>query len=50
MQARALAAAAAGATPLPDGTVEADEAYQNAGEKIPSGHELEREFGSSGAS
>jgi transposase-like protein len=33
MQARALAAAEAGATPLPDGTVEADEAYQNAGEK-----------------
>ena len=34
MQARALAAAEAGATPLPDGTVEADEAYQNAGEKM----------------
>ena len=33
MQARALAAAEAGSTPLPDGTVEADEAYQNAGEK-----------------
>jgi transposase-like protein len=33
MQARALAAAEAGATPLPDGTVEADEAYQNSGEK-----------------
>jgi transposase-like protein len=33
MQARALAAAEAGATPLPDGTVEADEMYQNAGEK-----------------
>jgi transposase-like protein len=33
MQARALAAAEAGATPLPDGTVEADEMDQNAGEK-----------------
>jgi len=33
LQARALAAAAAGATPLPDGTVEADEMYHNAGEK-----------------
>jgi hypothetical protein len=33
MQARALGAAEAGATPLPDGTVEADEMYQNAGEK-----------------
>jgi transposase-like protein len=33
MQARALAATEAGATPLPDGTVEADEMYQNAGEK-----------------
>src|SRR5262249_26090553 len=33
MQARALAAAEAGATPLPDGAIEADEAYQNAGEK-----------------
>ena len=33
MQARALEAAEAGATPLPDGTVEADEMDQNAGEK-----------------
>jgi hypothetical protein len=33
MQARALAAAEAGATPLPDGAAEADEMYQNAGEK-----------------
>jgi transposase-like protein len=33
MQARVLAASEAGATPLPDGTVEADEMYQNAGEK-----------------
>jgi hypothetical protein len=32
MQARASAAAEAGATPLPDGTVEADEVYQDAGE------------------
>jgi transposase-like protein len=32
-QARALEAAEANATPLPDGTVEADEMYQNAGEK-----------------
>jgi hypothetical protein len=33
MRARALAAAEAGATPLPDGTVEADEVDQNSGEK-----------------
>src|SRR5215831_20449431 len=33
MQARARAAAEAGATPLPDGAVEADEMDQNAGEK-----------------
>ncbi len=38
MQGRALAAAAAGATPLPDGTVEADEMYQNAGEKRGAAH------------
>jgi transposase-like protein len=33
MQARALAAAEANRTPLPDGTVEADEMDQNSGEK-----------------
>ena len=33
MQARASAAAEADTTPLPDGTAEADEMYQNAGEK-----------------
>jgi hypothetical protein len=33
MQARALEAAEANPTPLPDGTVEADEMYQNSGEK-----------------
>jgi transposase-like protein len=42
MQARALAAAEAGTTPLPDGTVEADEAYQNAGEKRRAAHRPHR--------
>ena len=42
MQARALAAAEAGATPLPDGTVEADEMYQNAGEKRRAAHRPRR--------
>jgi hypothetical protein len=38
MQARAPAADDAGVTPLPDGTVEADEAYRNAGEKRGQAH------------
>jgi transposase-like protein len=42
MQARALAAAEAGATPLPDGTVEADEMDQNAGEKRRPAHRPRR--------
>jgi hypothetical protein len=42
VQARALAAAEAGATPLPDGTVEADEVYQNAGEKRDPAHRPRR--------
>ena len=47
-QARALAAAEAGATPLPDGTVEADEVYQNAGEKRGPAHRPRRPAAAAG--